>query len=600
MQRALKNGRWKAGILFGLMLVSSSPALAEVQSARFSQTPPLPSRDRAATPPPKQQVAPKPPNKVLPAVATPAAVTAPPRDAPPVSPDSAAPVAPPVRTEPFAILQSQMPAAAPQLNMVRTAPEQLGQVPGHFFWIRQGLQAAQDPVDGDVVFMNDDGRVLGRAKLPAGFVINEIFPDTKDIRLIDAGRRQVTIPRTIDPAAAGTLQATAGSDTRSVRLMRRSNEELLFQDQRRAGSRVLTIRSLAGGMLAQAYEIGSGGGINRYLVTEEIIGVRPALTVRMFVQRFDSAGKLTGVVHVSLEGMDSVPRDFIAITDQGHVRVLVPQDSGIKIDEFEFAAPPNSRRLSEDEIKGLGRLLRTTPVDSNIRGDDKTLFQRDGGPTVEVIVRATPITRETIMRNARAFLTVNWEMLPDNYAKSGIDNVCEPQRGKFWQRPRIFSAATVGTKIGPMPYKWGGDDTPDSFRVRAKLGALAGDVCTCRSATYNYCLVPESIGVDCSGFVSRAWGIAKRGTSSILEVSDSIGDLGDLKPGDAFNWAGRHIRLLAATAAGATLAYTVIESSTRRDCQGVCERTYRPSELNGYQLIRYRGVTDTTVIGAKR
>lgn len=583
------------GVLIALTPLNAWPAMADVEPTKLAHPLQMLPRDRTSTPPIGQPALSKPPANV--------ASTAPAADTTPVSPAlpaSTNPAAPDAKSEPFATLRSQPPARPARLKMVRTAPEQIGQAPGHFFWIRKGLQAAQDPVDGDVVFMNDDGRVVGRAKLPAGFLINEIFPDAKDIRLIDAGRRQVTIPRTIDPAAAGTLQATAGSGTHRVRLMRRSNEELLYQDQRRAGSRVLPIRSLAGGMLAQAYEIGSGAGKNRYLVTEEIIGVRPALTVRMFVQRFDSAGKLTGVVHIPLEGMDSVPRDFVAITGEGYVRVLIPEDSGVKINEIEFAAAPTARRrLSEDEIKGLGRLLRTIPVDSDVRGDDKALLQREG-PTIEVVVRATPITRETIMKNARDFLTVNWVMQPDNYAKSGIENVCEPERGKFWTRPRIYSAATVGTTIGPMPYKWGGGDTPDTFRVRANLGALAGDVCTCRSATYNYCLVTTSIGVDCSGFVSRAWGIEKRGTSGLLDVSDSISGIGGLKPGDAFNWPGRHIRLLAATSTGAALAYTVLESSTRRDCQGVCERTYRPSELSGYQLIRYRGVTEALSAEAKR
>ena len=70
-----------------------------------------------------------------------------------------------------------------------------------------------------------------------------------------------------------------------------------------------------------------------------------------------------------------------------------------------------------------------------------------------------------------------------------------------------------------MPYRWGGDDTPQTFKARVRSGALAGDICTCRSAALNYCLVQGSAGVDCSGFVSRAWGIGKRGTSGLLDVA---------------------------------------------------------------------------------
>ena len=45
------------------------------------------------------------------------------------------------------------------------------------------------------------------------------------------------------------------------------------------------------------------------------------------------------------------------------------------------------------------------------------------------------------------------------------------------------------------------------------MGALAGSLCTCRQAEYNYCVFADAAGIDCSGFVSRAWGIDKRGTA---------------------------------------------------------------------------------------
>ena len=136
---------------------------------------------------------------------------------------------------------------------------------------------------------------------------------------------------------------------------------------------------------------------------------------------------------------------------------------------------------------------------------------------------------------------------------------------------------------------------PATFLLRVEWGALAGSICTCRDVTLNYCLFPESAGVDCSGFVSRAWGIEKRGTAGLLDVADEIDSVAAIKPGDAFDWPGRHIRLLMGSPPGAATAFTVLESSTRLECDGVCERTYRPSELSGYKIIRYRGISDTAV-----
>jgi cell wall-associated NlpC family hydrolase len=490
--------------------------------------------------------------------------------------------------------QPEPPSARSPLNMVRTAPEQIGQVPSYFFWIRQGLQAAQDPVDGQLVFLNDEGRVVGRAKLPADFSIEEIQSETNDIRLSN-GQRQVTVPRTIDPAVTNALQdapVAANGATRRLRLIRKGPQQLLYQDDRRTGARALDVRSVAGGNLAQAYEVGPGTGDNRYLVSEEIVGTKPSLQVKIFVRRYDRTGKVTGIASIPLDGMDVVPRDFITVTGTGVVRTLVPTESGVKINEIEFTAPPAAgRRLKDDELKTLGRTLKQIPVDTNVTGDASTRFRTEV-TRLEIRVATPPITRDAIVANARAFLTVNWVMLPENYSKSGVENACEPRAGKFWARPRNFTADMVGTTIGPMPYRWGGDDTPATFKLRTQLGALAGSVCTCRQAELNYCLFKDSAGTDCSGFVSRAWGIEKRGTAGLLDVATDLTNIADLRPGDAFDWPQRHVRLLVSTSTGASVVFTVLESSTRLDCQGVCQRTYRPSELNGWRMIRYRGVTE--------
>ena len=78
----------------------------------------------------------------------------------------------------------------------------------------------------------------------------------------------------------------------------------------------------------------------------------------------------------------------------------------------------------------------------------------------------------------------------------------------------------------------------------------------------------------------------------LLDVATDLDSLADLRPGDAFDWPQRHVRLFTGMAEGAAIAFVVLESSTRFLCQGVCERTYRPSEMHGYRLIRYKGITD--------
>ena len=487
--------------------------------------------------------------------------------------------------------------------MVPSAPEVLGRVPNFFVWLRPGLQMMQDPVDGQLVFVDDDGHVVGRAALPPQFRIGDVVAEADQVRLSEvSGRTQVIVARTIDPGAIASLQASAvgnGASKRQAHMFRTSSQQMQLQlndADRRAGAAQLNIRSVTGGTLAQAYEIGPVSGDNRYVVSEEIARSTPSLQISVFAQKFDRTGRTTGIAYLPLDDMDVVPRDFATVTDSGVVRILVPTASGVKIREVQFSQPPfinsQSGKLSDGDFKSLGEAGREISVDSKMMKSNDTPEARPDGTRLKLTVATPPVTRERTLMNARAFMTVNWVMTPANYSQPRIDNLCQPAQAKFWLRPVHFTPDVIGKTIGPMPYRWGGDDTPESFKLRVEYGALAGDICTCRDASLGYCLVPESAGVDCSGFVSRAWGIEKRGTTGLLDVATEIKDISDMRPGDAFLLPGHHVRLLTALDSGAGVAYTVLESTISLRCEGVCESTYRPSELNGYQPVKYRGMTN--------
>jgi len=496
------------------------------------------------------------------------------------------------------------PAAEPAtrglqpLGLVRNRPEELGQVPDHFIWLRDGLMAAQDP-DGQFVFFGDDGHITGRATLPTDFAIGDVAAGASAVRLIDTtGRRQMTITRNLDAAALRSLQAlpiTPDGTARARSLTRRGPNLVQLREEDRPRAKPLDIRSVTGAALAQAYDIGTGTGETRYVVSEEIAAVAPRLAVRVFVRRYNRAGETTGIVHVPIDDFEVVPHDFIAVTDKGDLRVLAPTASGVKIRVYEFTAPPRGqRKLREEELKSFGRKVRDINVDSQIsQTTPQDQIQSAEAVPVEIVLPPPPpITRAAILANARAFLTVNWVFKPDNFARTNVENACDPHQGQIWLRPRHFTRDLVGQTIGPMPYRWGGGDTPQTFLQRVEWGALAGNICTCRDPTLNYCIFADSAGTDCSGFISTAWGIPKRGTSGLLDVADRLKNLSELRPGDAIDWPQHHVRLFVGMAPGPVTAFTVLESSTRYGCEGVCESTYRPSELAGYQLLRYRGVRE--------
>jgi len=56
-------------------------------------------------------------------------------------------------------------SAPPPLNMVPSAPDELGQVLNHFVWRRKGPQSLRDRVDGQLVHVGHTGCATGRASL---------------------------------------------------------------------------------------------------------------------------------------------------------------------------------------------------------------------------------------------------------------------------------------------------------------------------------------------------------------------------------------------------------------------------------------------------
>src|SRR6185312_3096670 len=281
-----------------------------------------------------------------------------PKHPPLPQPRKSAPVPPPeerAQVQPPAPAPAAAPATFLPLGMARDRPEEIAQVPDHFFWLRNNVMAAQDAVDGQLVFFDDAGRVTSRTILPSDFQVGEVAAGPGAVRLIDrAGRRQMSIARTADPA------------TRTARVTRSSPEVLQLQDESDTRARPLEVRSLTNAPLAQAYEIPPESGQSRYVVTEEIAATSPAIRVDIFVRRYaSSSGELTGVVYVPLDGFQSVPHDFISVGADGVVRVLAPTVTGVTIREYEFAAPPRGRVAVQD-LKSLGRNPRAVNVETRL------------------------------------------------------------------------------------------------------------------------------------------------------------------------------------------------------------------------------------------
>ena len=129
-------------------------------------------------------------------------------------------------------------------------------------------------------------------------------------------------------------------------------------------------------------------------------------------------------------------------------------------------------------------------------------------------------------------------------------------------------------------------------RIAIEAGTKAGNVCTHNAPR------TDVAGVDCSAFVSAAWGLSTHyTTAAIPAIAKRLDNPWDLQPGDALNKPGSHVMLF--------LRFTpdrkaeVMEASTG-GCNGrVCRNVYPLASLlaRGYVPVRFRALADGQIGG---
>lgn len=292
-----------------------------------------------------------------------------------------------------------------------------------------------------------------------------------------------------------------------------------------------------------------------------------------FVARYASNGKLEGVYELPLENTP-LTRRFVTISGDGDVYFLRTRADGVDVVGVGF------RPLGKASVIDL-RLSRNAgkkPPDGRFDGK------------FDAIAAVRPSNRQQTIETAFAFEGVQWKLTPANYgpdpdtACTGFNRIRRP-----W-----YLQGKINQEVRGVPYCWGCHGSLANFRLRVEAGSMAGNVCT-RNAPR-----ADVAGVDCSAFVSAAWGLSVHyTTAAIPAIAKPLENPWDLKPGDALNKPGSHVMLF--------LRFTpdrkaeVMEASTG-GCNGrVCRNVYPLASLleRGYVPVRFRALAeDGTTVSA--
>jgi hypothetical protein len=381
------------------------------------------------------------------------------------------------------------------------------------------------------------------------------------------GERTRAIPASRKPARQFIASRGRGSVTADVTIDNKLNGAEVEVREQASSAEIarlrLRVRDRIG--VVEFLEIDNGGRM--FVLTENIPNnsKRPAAA---FVVRFSPQGVQESIYDIPLQDSVALSRRFIAISPDGDVYFL-------------------RSRKSEVDVIGVGsRNVRANAVVDNpslTRFPDNEA--RIAGKGLAAAVR--PLTRQQVVQAAFGFEGLQWRLTPANYG-ADPDTTCT---GFNRIRRPGYLSGKLNQEVRGVPYCWGCMGSLNQFRSRMANGVLAGNVCTHNEPR------TDVAGVDCSAFVSAAWGLANHFTTAAMPaITTELANPWDLQPGDALNKPGSHVMLFLRFTPDRKVE--VMESSTG-GCNGrVCRNVYPLASLlaRGFKPVRFNALQDQTVV----
>jgi hypothetical protein len=207
-----------------------------------------------------------------------------------------------------------------------------------------------------------------------------------------------------------------------------------------------------------------------------------------------------------------------------------------------------------------------------------------------VTPRLDALTRADIIQGIGAYRDLAWTM----NSRNAINRCSSPT---WTQTP--FSA---GSSVTGEAYNWGGFSTPSDFRTGIAGTAYAGNRCTSTNGN-PVGLTPNTVGVDCSGFLARLWQLSGRLTTnypsttppSVRSKTVAItGGFAEMRPGDVFLLDGSHVAVFVSSNANGPVVAEAVGGNYWRVTQH--QTTWSVWKTpNYYEPRRYASLQDAGI-----
>jgi hypothetical protein len=210
-----------------------------------------------------------------------------------------------------------------------------------------------------------------------------------------------------------------------------------------------------------------------------------------------------------------------------------------------------------------------------------------------VLSSGQSITRGEAIKIAESFIHHRWQASPKN-VRHGKDadgvEVHTPDRDSGHGSPLSECWVPDAENIG-VAYKWGGNNSPESFSAGIRAGKAGGDVYTSEKRRRGDKAVSgDAVGIDCSGFINHCWKLTTRhSTNSLASICQKLPSPAALEPADIMNQANGHVLLFVKWLDPEKKRAVFYEAAPFSKTLA-SERDVSEMSAAGYQPLRYRSI----------
>jgi hypothetical protein len=304
------------------------------------------------------------------------------------------------------------------------------------------------------------------------------------------------------------------------------------------------------------------GASDSYVLTAEVPETGP-FVVTHTVHHFNDRGVELGSAALDASDSFTYVENKIAITPTGSVVALLTFEDHAELRTLPFTG------LS----RAVSVLARGTTVPETAAQE---LESQDSNASTGCVARSDMIAVTNTYVNNSTFVSAG-------SIDIGKKNCPGRTKPRFLTTPKVYPS---------VAYSWGGFDTVEQYNKEVAGGTKdAGNV---KGPQTLSC----SAGIDCSGLVSRAWGLLeKAGTDGLVGISVPVPNNMALLPGDIMDRPGDHVAMVAGNI-GSNGAMFVEATTGYSGHPSVGVMLWpRPwdSFPKGYQRLRYKHVCEPYV-----